>query len=143
MNSCDVATPADPNARHYWRAAHQRLLDARLIYDKLDRYTASIYLAGYAVECIMKALILARTSAGKRSAVLADFRGVVGHNLDHLRHLLGRRNVDFPPDLTRPLALVRDWSTDLRYDPGQGDRDDAAAFLDAARHIVDWCDGQM
>lgn len=41
------------------------------------------------------------------------------------------------------LSLVRSWSTDLRYEPGPGDREDAEAFLAATASILKWADGRM
>ena len=138
-----MAMPADPDARLFWRVAHQRYADARQIHERLDRYTAATYLGGYAVECIMKTLIISRTPPAERSAVVAGFRGSIAHNFDHLRDRLRQRNVIFPTTLIEPLALARAWSTNLRYDPRQGNKEESAAFLRATLRILNWCDNQL
>jgi HEPN domain-containing protein len=58
--------PQDQDARMYYRVAKQRLDEATLILEKLNLYAASHYLAGYAVECILKALLIVQTPAGQR-----------------------------------------------------------------------------
>ena len=135
-----MAKPFDVDARHYRRVAYQRLLDAELVRVQLGRYVAATYLAGYAVECILKAVILDRSPAGARAEVLDGFRGSGGHDVDRLRHLLRQRNIVWPKHLVGSFALVRDWTTDLRYDASHGDAMAAGEFLQATRNIVDWCD---
>ena len=76
-----MAIPKDINARLYYRVAYQRLEDGRLILDRLARAQAAIYLTGYAVECIAKALIVSITPAKEREAVIESFRGGQGHDL--------------------------------------------------------------
>jgi len=53
-----MPVPTTIEARRYYRVALQRLEDGQLIFAKLERYPAATYLAGYSIECILKALIL-------------------------------------------------------------------------------------
>ena len=138
-----MAMPADIDARRYYRVAYQRLEDGNLLFEKLARSNAAIYLSGYAVECILKALLLSATPLKQRSAVLASFRGAIAHNIDWLRQQLVARGVRTPPGEARHLTYVSSWSTDLRYEPGPGDPQDAQAFLTAARAILAWANGRM
>jgi hypothetical protein len=48
-----------------------------------------------------------------------------------------------PVNQNRNVSLVSSWSTDLRYEPGPGDRDDAEAFLASADAILTWANGRM
>lgn len=137
-----MSMPKDIDARRYYRVAFQRLDDGAAMLG-IDRPRAAIYLTGYAVECILKALVLASTPAKERSELLTTFRGAVAHNIDWLRARLVQRIGRLPVALNRHLSLVSSWSTDLRYEPGPGDRDDAEAFLEAAESIVKWADGRM
>jgi hypothetical protein len=122
-----MAMPTDINARRYYRVAYQRLDDGTALLE-IDRPRAAIYLTGYAVECILKALLLTSTPAGPRADVLATFRGALAHHIDWLRDRLIQRIGRLPVTENRHVSLVSSWSTDLRYEPGPGDRDDAEAF---------------
>jgi hypothetical protein len=103
-----------------------------------------MYLTGYAVECILKALLLASIATGPRRQTAALFRGSRGHDLMWLRdRVLECCGGAIPRNVNRELAYVSSWSTDLRYEPGKGNRDDALRFLTATRIIMDWADGRM
>lgn len=132
----------DINARRYYRIAYQRYEDGTLLL-KMERPHAAIYLTGYAVECILKALLLQSTPAGKRSEVLATFRGAIAHNIDWLRERVVSRLGRLPVNAARPIAFVSSWSTDLRYEPGPGDPEDAETFVAAAASILSWANGRM
>jgi hypothetical protein len=137
-----VATPNDINARRYYRVAFQRLDDGNALLT-ISRPRAAVYLTGYAVECILKALLVMSTPAGERPAMLATFRGAIAHNIEWLRDRLIERIGRLPVIENRHVSLVSSWSTDLRYEPGPGNRDDAEAFLASATAILKWADGRM
>jgi len=137
-----MAMPRDISARLYYRVAYQRFEDGAALLE-ISRPRAAIYLTGYAVECILKALLLTCTPAGERADVLATFRGAVAHNIDWLRDRLIQRIGRLPVGENRYVSLVSSWSTDLRYEPGPGDPEDAEAFLTAARSILAWANGRM
>lgn len=138
-----MGVPQDINARRYYRVAYQRLEDGSLMLDKLERPKGAVYLTGYAVECILKALILEVTPASGRKTTLQGFRGAIAHDLSWLRGLLIARGVHIPLGIAQELAYVGTWSVDLRYEPGDGDRDDAERFISSAKAILNWADGRM
>jgi HEPN domain-containing protein len=138
-----MGTPRDIDARRYYRVAYQRLEDGALMLDKLDRPKAAVYLAGYASECILKALLLVVTPLPERAEVLRSFRGAAAHDLLGLRSRLRARCVTMPMRVAKELAYVASWSVDLRYEPGIGDRDDAQRFIAATRSILAWADERM
>src|SRR3954469_25454032 len=107
-----MAMPTDLNARRYYRVAYQRYEDGTLLLE-INRPRAAIYLTGYAVECILKALLLMSTPAGERLDVLATFRGAVAHNIDWLRDRLVQRIGRLPVNENRHVSLLSSWSTDL------------------------------
>jgi hypothetical protein len=137
-----MAIPADIDARRYYRVAFQRLDDGNALLS-ISRPRAAIYLTGYAVERILKALLLTTTPVGERAQVLATFRGAVAHNIEWLRDRLVQRIGRLSVDENRHVSLVSSWSTDRRYEPGPGDRDDAEAFLASADAILAWADRRM
>jgi HEPN domain-containing protein len=138
-----MSTPSDIEARRYYRVAYQRFEDGSLMLDKLDRPKGAVYLTGYAVECILKALLLTTTSRNRRSDVLQSFRGTLGHDVLWLRSRLAEQGVAVPPAVAKELAYVGSWSVDLRYEPGAGDREDAHRFIASTRSILDWADRRI
>lgn len=101
--------------------------------------TGAVYLAGYAIECILKALVLDAATDVKRAEVLSTFRGNLAHDYEWLRtRYLSSGGAAFPREVTRGFALVADWSTELRYVPRGISPKDADAFLKATETILDW-----
>jgi HEPN domain-containing protein len=102
-----------------------------------------VYLAGYAVECVLKALILSREPESKHWGVLASFRGNKAHDFDWLRRELSRRHCSLSTEIGRRLAQVNWWTTGLRYNPKAVRRKDAMDFLSDAENILHWVKGGM
>jgi HEPN domain-containing protein len=139
-----MAVPKAIEPRRFYHVALQRLEDAQLILNKLQRAPAAVYLAGYAVECILKAMILTSTPLAKHSAVLSEFRGARAHSIVWLRERLREAGApSFPLEISRDLTFVSTWSVDLRYTPGIGDPDDAEQFVQAVERIVKFSDGRL
>ena len=124
----------------FYRLAAQRVSEARLVFDKTDRTltTITVYIAGYAVECALKAVLLARTPAAQHARVKASFRGRSAHDFNELRKLLRGRGVVLPVEVARDLGKMNWWSTDLRYQCGNVDEARAVDFVAAAEAVVDW-----
>jgi hypothetical protein len=138
-----MALPAAREARTYYRCAKQRFDDA-IVLNRAAHRTGAVYLAGYGIECILKALILSILASGPREAMLKDFRGNLAHNYDWLREqYLTRSGLRFPVAINREFLLVADWSTDLRYLSGNLSPIEANAFLHAAEAIIEWADGRL
>jgi len=65
--------PASPEARLYYRSAFPRYEDAQILL-RADRTTGAVYLAGYGIECILKALVLSiLTPAGRAFTLVNDW----------------------------------------------------------------------
>jgi HEPN domain-containing protein len=137
-----VSVPTSAEVRRFYQVALQRFEDAEILFHN-DRTTGAIYMAGYAVECMLKALLLAHVPASRRAAVLGSFRGKVGHDLEGLRRALQKRKVSFPASVARRFTSVNTWSTDLRYVPGRKKWQEARAFLDAAAEVLQWVKGRL
>lgn len=126
-----MSMPRDINARKYHRVAYQRLEDGVLLQNKLHRSNAAIYMTGYAVECILKALLLSSTPPRAQAPLLNSFRGAMGHDLMRLRSELGQCGISIPAHVKDELLYVSSWSTDLRYDPSPGKEKEARRFIHA------------
>ena len=138
-----MGLPHAAEARLYYRAGNQRFVDAELL-RRENRTTGAVYLAGYTVECFLKALLLASVSPRVRRELLGGFRGSRAHNVEWLAGLY-RRNVPMqvPNDVTRHLARVASWSTDLRYATGTIKAWEADEFMSSVVAIATWADGRM
>jgi HEPN domain-containing protein len=141
-----VGVPRDKDAKRFYRAGGQRLEDAAFLLDAA-RTTAAVYLAGYCVECMWKALIISQAGKDKKKEVLDLFRGAGAHNYDWLRSLYDKYGGKPPPkkdkELTNAFVIVGSWRTDLRYEPGTMRADDAEEFLAAVRRIWTWADERL
>lgn len=139
-----MGIPRDADARLYYRCAVQRFDDARALL-AADRTTGGVYLAGYGIECILKALILEGLAPSRRSEVRERFRGAWAHDYERLRSIyyLEVKGPRFPIEVTEAFTLARDWSSELRYAPRTWTYPDASAFMAAAGVIIGWADGRM
>ena len=115
----------------YRRAAERRLEDARFLAGGVrERQTGAVYLAGYAAECGLKALLLSVT----READQPD--SIYSHSLLALRDACRRAGVNLPREEDRRINDLADWDTTLRYNPGDTDPRDAADFLGKAAALL-------
>lgn len=141
-----MALPAFAEARVFYQIAKQRFEDARFLLDPgVNRTTAAVYLAGYGVECILKALVLSAIANERRRQQMRDsFTGRKAHDFGWLKkQYIDRGGAAFPTDIARNFAMVNTWTTDMRYKPGTTKRKDAEAFFGAAEKIITWADGRL
>ncbi len=128
--------------RRFLRAAQQRLQEAQFLLQN-DYATASVYLAGYAIECMLKVLILASEPQAHHPKTMTSFRGVRGHDFGWLGDQLRQRRITPPNTISASLSRVNRWTTDLRYDPTIHRRRDADTFLTATEEIIRWARGRL
>lgn len=121
------------------RAAEELLDSAKILLPRHGRI--AVYLAGLAVECALKALVLGQVTASRRRELDEgpEFRGEAGHSYANLR-LIHRRETggrDLPTDWARDLRLLEEiWQVDMRYDPRLLRASDAAPLWDTAARLV-------
>jgi HEPN domain-containing protein len=129
-----MACPKSKHARLYYRCADRRRVEANILL-KADQPTGAVYLAGYVVELMLKALNLANTPANQRESLPEDLKRI-GHNtvrlLELYQHKGGSRP---PPNVVRALTLVGDWSSEIRYDPREVPLQEAERFLKAVDKV--------
>jgi len=127
----------------FFRAALQRLEDARTLLSA-NRTTGAVYLAGYAVECAFKALLLARLGAKEQATMIDSFRGARGHSLESLRDRFQKLSgVRLPNVVANQFSIVMSWNTDLRYETGNVRNKEAVYFLSATEVILTWAKKQV
>jgi hypothetical protein len=140
-----MAIPASIEARLFYRCAFLRHEDAQILL-RADRTTGAVYLAGYGIECILKALVLSAVAPAARPEMLKSFRGARAHDFEWLRaQYLEKGGARFPRQITEAFTLVNDndWSTGMRYLPRKLEPDDAEGFVSAAAAIIRWADGRL
>jgi HEPN domain-containing protein len=93
---------------HYYEAALERMAQARLLYQQKDCHALAMYVAGVAVECMLRAF------KGKRTKTLDE-----RHDLEKLFKTSGLVHSDrgpLPKDLLAAIAATCHlWSNDYRY----------------------------
>jgi HEPN domain-containing protein len=110
-----MSLPHAEEAREFYQAAKQRLADSYLLLDH-GRTTGSMYLAGYAVECMLKALVLSALPRRHRAGMIGAWiqRGK-GHDLEWLKRRYNQLGgPGLPSDIKGRLMLVNTWSTSWR-----------------------------
>jgi hypothetical protein len=143
LEAIRMAIPASKNARLFYRAAKQRFDDALLLLE-LERTTGAVYLAGYSVECILKALIISSVPDHQEENILGMFRGGQAHAYAWLLRLYREQGgARMPPQVVPHFTRVNSWSTDMRYAPGTIAMSEAQAFLDSATVILAWAEGRL
>jgi len=113
-----------------------------------DHGRIAIYLAGLAVECALKALVLSEVPASRRRSVDEgeEFRGRKGHSYDDLRRILRRQSGgrDIPVDWTRDLRLIDAvWEVDMRYSPKRVPEGEATPVWEAASRLIQRIKGRL
>ena len=142
-----MTLPPNIDARRFARVAKRRLDEAKVIHARLDLHAAAQYLGGYAIECILKALVLHRTPPSKRprSAEETDqwMKKRFGHDLNRLRIFLDGKGEHMPLDIARQFLFVSTWDPQMRYDPGPGKPEITRQFLLATEAVVQWASERM
>ena len=110
-----------------------RLREAKLLLDA-GYPDGAYYLAGYSVECALKACIARRTERfefPEKSRVLSSYE----HDISKLLKTAGLDEVfdeELSPELATNWKIVRRWSVESRY--ARRSRAEAEALLNAVEH---------
>jgi len=143
--------------RGQWRAvAERRFGDARclLASGNAERANGAIYMAGFVIECLLKALLLERhpnLSKPVDPAMLSRpdrevFEALYRHELDDM--------LGFLPELEKKLSVVstrtgkpawralndicEEWTVYIRYSPLNAKLEDAKTYLDTVEEVKKW-----
>jgi hypothetical protein len=118
------------------------------------RANGAIYLGGFVIECLLKAMLLkkhrwladarypaARSEAERRMWWLChrshDLEEILSY-LPEVQHTLSRMEQHRAFRLARSLRSVCSWTIFARYSPSTADIDDARIFLDQVRELKSW-----
>ena len=105
------------NRREFQNLALQRLADAQALFDA-KRYAGSYYLAGYAIECALKARIARQTK--QHDFPPRDAAKHYTHDITKLLDSSGlaakfKAEADNNPNFRANWTLVKDWTEEARY----------------------------
>jgi hypothetical protein len=138
-----VAAKRSKHVRRFLNAARLRLQDAGFLRDA-ERTLAAAYLAGYAVEFVLKALALGQFPEHQQPTVIAGFRGAWAHDYRLLLAEYRRRGGAAPSRAASDaLAVLESWGTDLRYDPRNEYPGDIATFFAAVETVAAWAEQRL
>ncbi len=121
---------------------------------------AAQYLAGYAVECALKAVIIERTEVARgqwtktwtevllyrqTQGVGPDLSGARSHNLELLLITSGlSEDLDNNPQMRQKWGICCTWNPALRYQPDpMTDRQRAQEMVEACREVYNWLRSQL
>lgn len=138
-----MASKSRSDVMLFRRIAIQRFEDADwLLHD--ERTTGAIYMAGYSVECELKALVLSVVPEHRRKKVLKLFVGSKAHDFQwllRLYHQYGGPQIPF--EIHQEFVNLATWSTNLRYQAGTAPRRDAEDFLKSVNVVLKWAEGRL
>jgi hypothetical protein len=121
-----------PSSAEQWvRVAAERGADADALVGTRGRSTGAIYLAGFAIECSLKAFL-------QINGIPFPASGRGGHNLKALWASCDFRLADLGDSTGHRTFFVTDWSTDLRYSDDQIDAAMNAERVRAAKALAGW-----
>lgn len=129
------------------KASRHRLDDARALLNA-DRWRGAMYMAGYAVECMLKAKLMRMFDCRQlreleeelqRRGLLSAAASVYSHQLGMLLRLTQRMDQLRSDRAFWPqFNMVNRWVPAWRYSADLSNREDAQDFLDAVTRIVHW-----
>ena len=100
----------EPTTAEGWIAvANERAADAEAIEKDRPASVGSVYMAGYAVECSLKALL-------QKRGIPTPTSGSKGHNLHELWGASGLRLSKLKDPAGNQTFFLEDWDTALRYE---------------------------
>jgi len=134
--------PARKTRKDFQRLAELRAKEAATL-AKTGNQQGAYYLAGFAVECALKACIAKHT---RRHDFLVDkdYAGkVYTHNLDQLlklAHLEAQLYTDMEarPLLSNNWNIVRDWKVDCRYETSGLSGNEMTLAVNSTDGVLQW-----
>jgi len=99
--------------------ADVRVAEARILLAN-HKDQGAYYLAGYAVECALKACIAKKTKKSQFPPKVDDVREMYSHRLDKLSGVAGldadlKKEIQTNPAFATNWSTVKDWTAESRY----------------------------
>jgi HEPN domain-containing protein len=134
------------------RAGKHRRDDAQALMNS-NRWRGAMYMAGYAVECLLKTKLMQKFDCRnlreleeelQRRGLLASPVSIDSHGLELLLKLTGGMDrLRSNPTLLRSFNTANRWVPAWRYNPDLSNSDDAEAFLEAIDLVLHWVEDNV
>jgi HEPN domain-containing protein len=121
----------------YYHAHWQRLRDAQALFEQ-RRWVGCIYLAGIAVECVLKYAVCVKEEAVYLAESSPDLLGARGHDLRELLDRSGLRFATTEREMAQRFGQLAAWGVHVRYESRDGTRQEAERYLTATREFCHW-----
>ncbi len=128
-------------------ASRQRLADARVLFNA-SRHRGAMYMAGYAVECLLKTKLLHIYDCNnlreleellRQRSILPTNRTVFTHQLEDLLRLTpGYNRLKRNTDVWHSFHEINRWTPHWRYTPKQATRQEAIEFMTDIENVMHW-----
>ena len=138
--------------REQARASHQRLEDAKALL-RAARWRGAMYIAGYAVECLLKTKLmqvydcqnLRELEGVLQSRSALPIGGTIfTHQLETLFKLTpSYHRLQQNQDMLSLFNVVNRWAPKWRYVSKQTTRDEAFFFINAIEQVMHWIDNNI
>ena len=134
------------------KASIHRLDDAEILLEN-SRWRGAMYLAGYAVECLLKKKLMMRFSCRtlesldrelSRRDLLPSRMSVFTHSFEPLFQLCdGTARLKHDAKTWRTFVRVNKWIPAWRYSSVPTSENEARTFVSAVRELVKWIEGNI
>jgi hypothetical protein len=126
-----------PNTAQDWIAiAQERAADAEAMKTSRCTSVGSVYMAGYAIECSLKALLQTKRTPFPK-------HGNEGHNLRGLWEASNFRLSDLNDSKGTKAFFLQDWNTALRYELSCASSLGVTELVDGAKELTSWIQTQI
>ena len=123
-----------PNTAQEWiDVARERAADVEAL---KQRPVGAVYMAGYAIECSLKAYL-------QREGKPFPTSGSEGHNLKGLWRASGFRFGDLPDIAGEKTFYIEHWNTDLRYESAYDFPVPIESLRKGAQELVGWIQNKI
>ncbi len=133
-------------------ASRQRLEDARVLL-KASRWRGAMYIAGYAVECLLKTKLMQIYDCRnlrelddilQRRFALPAGGTIFTHQLETLFRLTpSYHRLQQNQEMLSSFNVVNRWAPKWRYLSKQTNRDEATFFMNAVEKVIHWIDNNI
>lgn len=131
------------------KLSNTRLKDAAILHSN-ERYAASIYLVGYAVEIALKSVIARALSSSVKKSLghmphktseIDTLKKMMTHNLEDLLALTpGRVKKEIGTKRKADWSLIQSWNSEIRYEPLTGTKKElqqkSMESIDASKRLT-------
>lgn len=142
LSASAAQSPTRKTRKDFQRLAQLRANEARSL-AKADKEMGAYYLAGFAVECALKACIAKKTRRHDFPADAKYANEVYTHNLERLLKVAQLdvhldRDMRAKPQLAIHWGVVKEWTIDSRYEVSGLNGKDMVAAVNTSDGVLQW-----